>query len=126
MSSTDIARAVVASIQDALRRHDADRLVGLFEPSGVLAGTAAYNRGGDAIRDYLTHVVAQDGVIVWELPELDVWLERADLLGFSGEGTVLLEGDETTREPIRLSIVAERRGEEWTVVHFHGSVPEQA
>jgi uncharacterized protein (TIGR02246 family) len=126
MTSEESARAVVAQLQSALDDRDLARLVGFFHPDGILIGTSAYNQGADEIRAYLTLVMDQEESVRWDLTQVDTFLEEGPVIGFAGDGEIVVTGpDAEERLPFRLSIVAERgEADRWLIRHFHGSLPD--
>jgi len=126
MNAGSPAREILLMLQAAVDAKDLDGLVALFPADGVLVGTRLYNHGTAEIRAYLDEEVVQkeDGLF-WDLPELDVFLDTAEVVGFSGDGRITVtspEGD-AVHFPFRLTVVAERSGVGWMVRQFHGSLP---
>ncbi len=125
------ARSVVEAIQGALDEtigtHRPEPLMRLFdEPSAVLIGTSAYRAGTTAVRGYFSALGAAATALQWHLHRYDVFLDEDDLIGFGAEGEVEWSVDEQSgRDPFRLTVIARRHGQSWSVLHFHGSVPEQ-
>ncbi len=124
MTPEETARSIVAGLQAAVAGHDPDAAARLFHEDAVLVGTSAYNAGPEAVTAYVRLVVEQPATLSWELADVDVFLEQADLLGFAARGEVVLLADGTEhREPFRLTLVVRRTREGWRILSFHGSIP---
>jgi ketosteroid isomerase-like protein len=126
MTDADVARTILTRLQDAVTAKDLDRMMSLLDPAAVLVGTRLYNEGAAAIREYLSHEVADiEESLLWVLPELDVFVRTDDVIGFAGDGAIRVlppSGDEMTFQ-FRLTIVARETAGRWSIVHFHGSLP---
>jgi ketosteroid isomerase-like protein len=126
MNAGSPAREILLMLQAAVDAQDLDGLVALFHADGVLVGTRLYNHGTVEIRAYLDEeVVQKEDALFWDLPELDVFLDTGEVVGFSGDGRITVtspEGD-AVHFPFRLTVVAERSEGGWLVRQFHGSLP---
>jgi uncharacterized protein (TIGR02246 family) len=106
--------------------HDLDAVTRLFHEDAVLIGTSAYSSGPEAVTAYLRLVVEQPASLSWELAEVEVFLDDADVLGFAALGEVLLvedDGGAEQRAPFRLTYVVRRTPDGWRILSFHGSIP---
>jgi hypothetical protein len=123
------ARAVVEQVQRAVDESIGtgrpDPLLQCFDESAaVLIGTSAYRAGVEAMQEYFSVLAAQNTLLRWDLDHPDVFLSESDVIGFSAEGHVEWADErESGRRPFRLTIVARRQEQGWSVLHFHGSIP---
>jgi uncharacterized protein (TIGR02246 family) len=124
MTSEETARSAFAELQAAVAAHDLGRVTRLFHEDAVLIGTSAYSSGPEAVTAYLRAVVEQPASLLWELAEVDVFLEDGDLLGFAALGEVVVREDGTEeRSAFRLTLVVRRTPDGWRILSFHGSIP---
>jgi hypothetical protein len=125
-----IARSVVEQIQAAVDESIGtgrpDPLLRCFEDAeAVVIGSSAYRAGTEAIREYFSALAAGASLLRWDLDHPDVFLSEEDVIGFCAEGEVEWADErESGRDPFRLTIVARRTEHGWSVLHFHGSIPE--
>lgn len=124
------ARAVVEQIQAAVDESIGtgrpDPLLQCFDATAaVLIGTSSYRAGAEAMQEYFSALAAENTLLHWDLDHPDVFLSESDVIGFSATGHVeWADEEESGREPFRLTIVARRREQAWSVLHFHGSIPQ--
>jgi uncharacterized protein (TIGR02246 family) len=123
-------RSILDQLQAAVRAKDLDALSELFDDDIVLFGTAAANMNRHETTSYLTQLIAQEGTIRWEWDTVVPLLDESGLLAFAVLGTVGLDDQdgrpEGQRDLFRLTGVAVERDARWRLMHFHGSVPQQA
>ena len=127
MTDQSKARSILAELQ---RRTDArrlDDLVAFFTDDALLIATTVHSRGPAAIRGYLASLLAVPGRILWDYDDVVVYHRGPGELGIAGFGAVVLtDGDEVTRVPFRLTVLAVETDDGWQLRMFHGSVPEAA
>jgi ketosteroid isomerase-like protein len=120
-----IARTLLDRLEQGIAASDLDALTALCTEDVVLFGSARANVGAAATREYLRLVVDSNASVRWLLAPVEVVHADDDRLVVAGVGEVEYEeGEGAERLPFRLTLVLERRGEDWLVSHFHGSVPE--
>jgi uncharacterized protein (TIGR02246 family) len=127
-ASDDVRSAVVAVLDEWERAEatgDAAAQRALFagDADVMLVGSSGWERfrGPDELNTFFEKA---DGVPSWS-----TWRERhvsqaGDVAWVfaNGEFTYEYEGTRTT-VPYRMTVILERRGDRWMIVHYHGSEP---
>jgi ketosteroid isomerase-like protein len=121
-----IARELLAELQDAVVARDVDWLSQIFDDDVALFGTGGENLDREQSLQYLRRVVALDDVIRWDWTRVRPLTSGSGVVSFAVVGTVGFEGwSDEQRQAFRLTCVAVNDGTRWRLRHFHGSVPEQ-
>lgn len=118
------ARDVFAAFQSAVDTWQPSAVADRFDNDVVYIGTGSYMRGRDDLIEYVAAVFSANHTMRWDLASYDVFLDAEPLLGFAAEGTITADqAGRTEQLPFRVTVIADRTGADWSIRHFHGSVP---
>jgi uncharacterized protein (TIGR02246 family) len=113
-------------LNQGFARHDVKQVLGLFSPDRdiVFIGSEADETatGLVQLRTLLERLLARPETYQWRWGET-----RARVTGqvawLATEGILVVEGPEQQQLPYRITLVLQRRGDRWLIVHYHGSEP---
>jgi hypothetical protein len=113
-------------LNQGFARHDVQQILDLFapDPQIVFIGSEADETaiGPTQLRTLLEGLFARPETYQWRWgqPHLGV---TGHLAWLSTEAVLLIEGPERLQLPYRITLVLQRRGNAWLIVHYHGSEP---
>ena len=123
-------RAVLDAWAKAYDDHDVEGIMALVAPDeyAIFIGTEAHekNIGPHELRDAIEHDIARLETISITMPWLSV-LSAGEVAWAVGDCIcdLVAEGHEIHLDA-RQTVILEKRGDKWLVVHSHLSVPEAA
>jgi SnoaL-like protein len=123
-----VARGILSQLQDGFVAHDLAAVMRLLDDEVVVFGAAGEGLDAEHSKDYVSRMMAQDGVVRWGWDRVVPVLSERAVLVFAVLGTVGFEDAQGRalggRTPFRLTCVAVLREGRWRLRHFHGSVPQ--
>jgi uncharacterized protein (TIGR02246 family) len=123
-----VARAILAELEERLASKDRDRILEQWTEDAVLIGDAAENFTRDETAAYLTGMAEMAPTVRWEWENVAVMLSSPQALVFAAVGAMgfydaegSLMGD---TEHFRTTCLAIEEQGSWRLRHFHGSEPQ--
>jgi uncharacterized protein (TIGR02246 family) len=107
-------------------RRDVTQVLDLFTPDpevvfiGSEAGETAV--GPTQLRTLLEALFARREIYQWSWGQLHV-RETGQFAWLTTETTLQVQGRERLELPYRITMVLQRRGDAWLIIHYHGSEP---
>ena len=124
----EVARGILSQLQLGFAAHDRAAVMRLLDDEVVVFGAAGQGLDAEHSKDYVSGMLAQDGVVRWGWDRVVPVLTEPTVLVFAVVGTVGFDDAQGRalgeRSPFRLTCVAVLRDERWRLRHFHGSVPQ--
>lgn len=119
-------RSLLERLNQGFARHDLKQVLGLFSPDPdiVFIGSEADETatGPVQLRTLLEGLFARPETYQWHWGEARVRV-TGQVAWLATEAVLVVEGPEQQRLPYRITLVLQRRGERWLIVHYHGSEP---
>jgi hypothetical protein len=123
-----VARGILSQLQDGFVAHDLAAVLRLLDDEVVVFGAGGEGLGAEQSKDYVSRMLAQEGVVRWGWDRVVPLLSEPTVLVFAVRGTVGFDDAQGHalggRSPFRLTCVAVLRDGRWRLRHFHGSVPQ--
>ena len=119
-------RDLLERLNQGFARQDVQQVLDLFAPGpeivylGSEAGETAV--GPTQLRTLLQALFARPETYQWRWGQLHVSV-MGQFAWLTTEATLQVEGQERLELPYRITLVLQRRGDGWLVVHYHGSEP---
>jgi ketosteroid isomerase-like protein len=119
-------RDLLERLNQGFARQDVQQVLDLFAPGpeivylGSEAGETAV--GPPQLRTLLQALFARPETYQWRWGQLHVSV-MGQFAWLTTEATLQVEGQERLELPYRITLVLQRRGDGWLVVHYHGSEP---
>lgn len=121
---TDLTRAILRDMEQAFALGDADRINHRFDEQVQFFGSGGTADGIGETAAYIRASVAHIDQMTWDYDTVGTIQESPDMQAVFAVGEMRMRSD-GRRAPYRLTFVLCQRGEEWKIVHFHGStLPE--
>jgi uncharacterized protein (TIGR02246 family) len=119
-------RDLLERLNQGFARQDVQHILDLFasDPEIVYLGSEAGETaiGPRQLRTLLEALFARPETYQWRWGQLHVSV-IGQLAWLSTEATLQVQGRERLELPYRITLVLQRRGDNWLVVHYHGSEP---
>ncbi|WP_191907953.1 nuclear transport factor 2 family protein [Nocardioides cynanchi] len=123
-----LARGILSELQRGFAAHDLAAVMRLLDDEVVVFGAAGQGLDAEHSRDYVSSMLAQDGVVRWDWDRVVPVLAEPTVVVFAVVGTVGFDDAQGQalgeRSAFRLTCVAVLRDGRWRLRHFHGSVPQ--
>ena len=118
------ARALLDRFEAGIAARDLAALNQLCTKDVVLFGSSRANFGAEEARNYL-QLVVEANTVRWLLDRWSVLHHDDGHLLVAADGQVEFdEGTGPERSRFRLTLWLVREDEDWTIGHFHGSIPD--
>jgi hypothetical protein len=123
-----VARGILSQLQLGFVAHDLAVVMDLLDDEVVVFGAGGQGLDAEQSKDYVSRMLAQDGVVRWGWDQVLPVLAEPTVLVFAVVGTVGFDNAQGRavgeRSSFRLTCIAVLRDGRWRLRHFHGSVPQ--
>ena len=118
----DDATTVVEKFVAAYNANDAQAIVKLYAPEAILLGTVSpvMSVGTDAIRAYFSQVPGSGNKVAIDERKM-VMLSDGSVVATGFYTFTRIRDGNPVPDPARFTMVLEKRGSEWFIVHHHSS-----
>ncbi len=119
-------RDLLERLNQGFAQHDVQHILDLFAPDpeivylGSEAGESAI--GPTQLRTLLEALFARPETYQWRWGELHVRV-IGQFAWLTTEAILQVQGRERLELPYRITLVLQRHGDRWLVIHYHGSEP---
>jgi uncharacterized protein (TIGR02246 family) len=119
-------RSLLERLNQGFARQDVQQVLKLFAPDpeitfiGSEAGETA--AGPAELRNLLEGLFARPETYRWHWGELHI-NTNGQTAWLVSHAVLLVEGPESLELPYRITLVLQRRGTSWRIMHYHGSEP---